>query len=274
MAEKFRGWHTSRFTHGSGNGERPLNQINPAKAEPANVNVDSSSFPGTGRELARLIDHTLLKPEATASEIARLCEEARRYGFCSVCVNTGWVALCRELLQGSGVKVCTVVGFPLGAMDAPSKAFETAQAVANGADEIDMVLNLGALKSQDLAWVERDIRGVVEAAGTRVTKVILETGLLTEAEKILACRICMKAGAAFVKTSTGFAKGSAATAEDIALMRRTVGPGMGVKASGGIRCLADARTMLQHGATRLGTSAGVAIVSPFFEVPSGCREDG
>ena len=176
-------------------------------------------------------------------------------------LSSTWVSRCRELLRGSGVKVCTVVGFPLGAMDARSKAFETSQAVANGADEIDMVLNLGALKSGDLALVEQDIRGVVAAAGARVTKVILETGLLTDAEKIEACQLCRKAGAAFVKTSTGFAPGSAATAEDIALMRRTVGPDMGVKASGGVRTRADAQTMLDHGASRLGTSSGVAIVS-------------
>lgn len=211
--------------------------------------------------LVKLIDHTLLKPDATAAEIDRLCEEARQYGFCSVCVNTTWVERCQANLRGSGVNVCTVVGFPLGAMDLRSKAFETRQAVANGADEIDMVLNIGALKSRDLDLVERDIRGVVEAAGGKTTKVILETGLLTDAEKVEACLLCKKAGASFVKTSTGFAKGSAATAEDIALMRKTVGPDMGVKASGGVRSLADAQLMIANGATRLGTSSGVAIVT-------------
>ena len=212
-------------------------------------------------ELAALIDHTLLRPDATAADIEVLCAEARQYGFCSVCVNSSWVARCRELLQGSGVRVCTVVGFPLGAMDSRTKAFETREAVANGADEIDMVLPIGPLKAGDLETVERDIQGVVEAAGGRVTKVILETGLLTDAEKITACQICKKAGASFVKTATGFAKGSAATAEDIALMRRTVGPGLGVKASGGVRSLADARKMLEAGATRIGASSGIAIVT-------------
>ena len=217
--------------------------------------------PTIDRELAAKIDHTLLKPEATATEIERLCQEARQYGFWSVCVNSCWVSRCRELLQGSQVKVCCVVGFPLGAMDPLSKAFETQQAIANGADEVDMVLNLGALKSGDLALVEQDIRGVVQAAPGRVTKVILETGLLTDEEKVLACQLCQKAEARFVKTSTGFAKGSAATEADIALMRRTVGPVMGVKASGGVRSLADAQKMIAAGATRIGASSGVAIVT-------------
>jgi len=217
--------------------------------------------PSIDAQLAARIDHTLLKPDATAAEVEVLCEEARRYGFCSVCVNTFWVSRCRDLLQGSGVKVCTVVGFPLGAMDARSKAFETREAVSNGADEIDMVLNIGALKGGDLATVALDIRGVVEAAAGRTTKVILETGLLTDEEKVTACRICKEAGASFVKTATGFAKGSAATVADIALMRRTVGPDLGVKASGGVRTLADAKAMLEAGATRIGASSGVAIVT-------------
>ena len=216
---------------------------------------------GIDHELAARIDHTLLKPEATVTEIDRLCQEAREYGFWSVCVNSGWVRRAKEQLQGSAVKVCCVVGFPLGAMDAESKAFETRQAVAHGADEIDMVLNLGALKSGDLALVEQDIRGVVQAAPGRITKVILETGLLTDAEKVQTCLICKAAGAGFVKTSTGFAKGSAATEADIALMRKTVGPDMGVKASGGVRSLADAQMMLAAGATRIGASSGVAIVT-------------
>lgn len=213
------------------------------------------------RELAALIDHTLLKPDATDAEIVQLCAEARAYTFCSVCVNTSWVARCRDLLRGSGVKVCCVVGFPLGAMDARSKAFETREAIANGADEIDMVLNIGALKSGDLALVEKDIRAVVQAARDKVTKVILETGLIDDAQKVAACALAKKAGATFVKTSTGFAKGTGATVEDIALMRRTVGPRMGVKASGGVRSLADARKMIEAGATRIGTSSGVAIVT-------------
>jgi deoxyribose-phosphate aldolase len=211
--------------------------------------------------LARIIDHTLLKPEATEAEIVQLCREARQYRFCSVCVNTCWVPLCRELLADSGVKVCCVVGFPLGAMDSASKAFEAGQAVTAGADEVDMVLNVGALKSGKRDWVEADIRAVVQAAGGKTTKVILETGLLTDGEKVEACRLAKQAGAAFVKTSTGFAKGSAATAEDIALMRATVGPDMGVKASGGVRTLADARRMVEAGATRIGASSGIAIVT-------------
>jgi deoxyribose-phosphate aldolase len=222
-----------------------------AKAAPA----------GVDRELAALIDHTLLKPEATEAEVRKLCQEARDYHFCSVCVNTSWVSRCRDLLRGSGVKVCCVVGFPLGAMESRSKAYETREAIANGADEIDMVVNIGALKSRDLVLVEKDIRAVVQAARNKVTKVILETGLLTDDEKVIACQIAKKANATFVKTSTGFAKGSAATAEDIALMRRTVGPRMGVKASGGVRSLADARKMIEAGATRIGTSSGVAIVT-------------
>ena len=213
------------------------------------------------RALAGLIDHTLLKPDAVGAAIDELCDQARAYGFCSVCVNGTWVARCRERLQGSGVKVCTVVGFPLGAMDARAKAFEAREAVAAGADEVDMVINLGALKSGELGLVEADIRGVVEAAGGRVTKVILETGLLTDEEKRLACQLSARAGAAFVKTATGFAAGSAATAADIALMRAAVGTDLGVKASGGVRTLADARLMIASGATRLGTSSGIAIVT-------------
>jgi deoxyribose-phosphate aldolase len=213
------------------------------------------------RDLAKIIDHTLLKPEATGEDIDKLCAEARQYGFASVCVNTSWVSRCRDLLRGSGVKVCCVVGFPLGAMDSRSKAYETREALSNGADEIDMVLNIGALKSRDLALVEKDIRAVVQAARNRVTKVIFETGLLTDEEKVIACELSKKAGATFVKTSTGFVKGSAATCEDIALMRRTVGPRMGVKASGGVRSLEDAQNMIKNGATRLGTSSGVAIVT-------------
>jgi len=217
--------------------------------------------PKFNQDLAKMIDHTLLKPEATLAEVEKLCQEARQYGFWSVCVNTCWVSRCRELLRGSGVKVCCVVGFPLGAMDSRSKAYETREAITNGADEVDMVLNIGALKSKDYETVEKDIRAVVQAARTKTSKVILETGLLTDEEKVIACELCKKAGATFVKTSTGFVKGSAATAEDIALMRRTVGPRMGVKASGGVRSLADAQKMIANGATRLGTSSGVAIVT-------------
>jgi deoxyribose-phosphate aldolase len=220
-----------------------------------------TATPVVDLKLAALIDHTLLKPEATEEEVVKLCAEAREYHFCSVCVNTSWVSRCRDLLRGSGVKVCCVVGFPLGAMDSRSKAYETREAIANGADEIDMVVNIGALKSKDYAAVEKDIRSVVQAARTKVTKVILETGLLTDEEKVIACQLAKKANATFVKTSTGFVKGSIATAEDIALMRRTVGPRMGVKASGGVRSLADAQKMIAAGATRIGASSGVAIVT-------------
>jgi deoxyribose-phosphate aldolase len=222
--------------------------------------MDDKNLTSWNRELAGIIDHTLLKPEATGSQIETLCEEARKYHFCSVCVNTSWVPRAAASLKGSGVKVCCVVGFPLGVMDTRSKAFETREAVANGADEIDMVIHVGALKAGDLEYVEQDIRAVVEAAQGRVTKVILETGLLTDEEKVTACRIAKQAGATFVKTSTGFNKGGA-TPEDIALMRRTVGPDMGVKASGGVRTLADAQAMVKNGATRLGTSSGVALVT-------------
>lgn len=218
-------------------------------------------MPTLDRTLAAFIDHTLLKPGATGAEIDTLCREARDCGFASVCVNGCWVRRCKEGLAGTGVKVACVVGFPLGAMVPEAKAFEAERAVADGADELDMVLNLGALKAGDADAVERDIRGVVQAARGRAVKVILETGLLDEAEKVLACQLSQRAGAAFVKTSTGFAAGSAATVEDVALMRRTVGPDMGVKASGGIRTRADARRMLASGASRLGTSSGVAIVT-------------
>ena len=216
---------------------------------------------GIDTELAGMIDHTLLKPEAMADEVERLCKEARQYGFFSVCVTSSWVSRCRDLLRGSRVKVCCVVGFPLGAMDFRSKAYETREAIANGADEIDMVINIGALKSGDLALVEKDVRAVVQAARDKVTKVILETGLLTDEEKVTACQICKKAGATFVKTSTGFVKSSIATEADIALMRKTVGPRMGVKASGGVRSAADAKKMIAAGATRIGTSSGIAIVT-------------
>jgi deoxyribose-phosphate aldolase len=212
-------------------------------------------------DLASIIDHTLLRPGATAAELGRLCQEARDYQFASVCVNSFWAPHCRPLLTGSKVKLCCVVGFPLGAMIPAAKAFEAAEAVALGADELDMVINLGALKSGDVHAVERDIRGVVAAARGRVVKVILETGLLTEAEKVLACRISQRAEAAFVKTSTGFAAGSAASAADIALMRRTVGAEMGVKASGGIRSREVALLMVASGANRIGTSSGIAIVT-------------
>lgn len=211
--------------------------------------------------LAGMIDHTLLKPDATPDQIAQLCFEARKYGFASVCVNPAWVPLCAQLLHGSPVKVCTVIGFPLGATAPEVKAFETQNAIDHGANEIDMVLNIGALKARDLDLVARDIRGVVQTAHARgsIVKVILETALLTDEEKTIACLIAKEAGADFVKTSTGFS-GGGATVQDVALMRRVVGPEMGVKASGGVRTFEDAESMIKAGATRIGASAGVKII--------------
>jgi deoxyribose-phosphate aldolase len=210
--------------------------------------------------LARMIDHTLLKPDAKQSDIDKLCTEAAKYKFASVCINPGWVKYCSQRLAGSGVMVCTVVGFPLGATSTSAKSCETVQAIADGADEIDMVINIGALKSGNLQLVEDDIRQVVRAAGGKTVKVILETSLLNDEEKTAACRLSKNARAHFVKTSTGFG-GGGATAADIALMRKTVGPEMGVKASGGVRDLKTAKEMIAAGATRVGASASVAIVS-------------
>jgi len=210
--------------------------------------------------LAGLIDHTLLKPDAAREDIERLCREAAQFCFASVCVNPNWVPLCRDLLRGSGVKVCTVIGFPFGSHLPDVKAFEARRAVEQGAEEVDMVINIGALKSKDYALVEADIRGVVQAVGKEtVVKVILETSLLTREEKIMGSTLSKAAGADYVKTSTGFA-GGGATVEDIALMRETVGPEMGVKASGGIRTKEDVEAMVAAGATRIGASAGVKIV--------------
>jgi deoxyribose-phosphate aldolase len=211
-------------------------------------------------EFARLIDHTLLKPEATRDDVRTLCEEARKYGFASVCVNTTWVPMCKQLLRGSDVAVCTVVGFPLGAMAPTAKAFEAREAVRQGADEIDMVINIGALKSGDYETVYEDICRVVKASRPAIVKVILETGALDDEEKIVGCTLSKLAGAAFVKTSTGFGRGGA-TVEDIALMRKIVGAEMGVKASGGVRSADDAAKMAMAGANRLGASASVAIVT-------------
>ena len=215
----------------------------------------------TAFEMAGYIDHTLLKPEAPLSAFDKLCGEAIRYGFKSVCVNSGRVAYVAEKVKDTGVKVCSVIGFPLGAMDSRAKAFEAKRAIEQGATELDMVLNIGALKSGDPKAVEEDIRAVRgEAQGTTVLKVIIETCLLTGEEKILACEIAKKAGADFVKTSTGFSTGGA-TVEDVALMRRVVGPEMGVKASGGIKDFATASAMIAAGANRIGAGAGVAIVA-------------
>ena len=210
--------------------------------------------------LASLIDHTLLKPDATREEVEQLCREAAQFCFASVCVNPNWVALCRELLRNTGVKVCTVIGFPLGAHLSDTKAYETKRAIEQGAEEVDMVLNIGALKSRDYALVEQDIHGVVNAAaGRALVKVILETSLLSRDEKVMGCTLAKAAGADYVKTSTGFG-GGGATVEDVQLMRETVGPEMGVKASGGVRTRDDAEKMVAAGATRLGASAGVKIV--------------
>jgi deoxyribose-phosphate aldolase len=215
----------------------------------------------TDASLASMIDHTLLKPDATPDQIAQLCFEARKYNFASVCVNPTWVELCAQLLRGSPVKVCTVIGFPLGASAAEVKAFETENALDNGATEIDMVINIGALKARDLELVARDIRGVVMASHARgvIVKVIIEAVLLTDEEKTLACLLAKEAGADFVKTSTGFA-GGGATVHDVALMRRVVGPEMGIKAAGGVRTYEDAENMIKAGATRIGASAGVKIL--------------
>ncbi|CAN5539036.1 MAG: deoxyribose-phosphate aldolase [Pyrinomonadaceae bacterium] len=214
----------------------------------------------TARDWASLIDHTLLKPEASEADIRKLCEEAAQFGFASVCVNPGWVKKASEFLKGSGVPVCTVIGFPLGATLSDVKAYEARRAIFNGAREVDMVINIGALKSGDVCAVEDDIRAVAEAAHENgvLCKVIIETALLTDDEKIRACIASKNAGADFVKTSTGFSKGGA-TVEDIALMRRTVGSSLGVKASGGVKGIDDARAMFEAGATRIGASVGVKI---------------
>ncbi len=214
----------------------------------------------TSRDWAGLIDHTLLKPEASEADIRKLCDEAAKFGFASVCVNPAWVKKASEFLKGSGVPVCTVIGFPLGATLSDVKAYEARRAIFNGASEVDMVINVGALKSGDVCTVEDDIRAVAEAAHENgvLCKVIIETALLTDDEKVKACRASKNAGADFVKTSTGFSKGGA-TVEDIALMRRTVGSSLGVKASGGVKGIDDARAMFEAGATRIGASVGVKI---------------
>lgn len=212
-------------------------------------------------EIAHIIDHTLLKPDATQAQIAQLCHEARKYGFAAVCVNPANVKLVAQLLKGSSVAVCTVVGFPLGATLTEVKAYEAQKAIEDGATEIDMVINIGALKSKDYDLVKRDIATVVRTCHNNeaICKVIIEAALLTDEEKIKACQLAKEAGADYVKTSTGFGPGGA-TVEDVALMRRVVGPKMGVKAAGGIRTFEAARQMIKAGATRIGASAGVKIV--------------
>ncbi|TET33437.1 MAG: deoxyribose-phosphate aldolase [Anaerolineales bacterium] len=210
--------------------------------------------------VAHLIDHTLLKAEATHDQIAQLCYEARKYQFASVCVNPTNVKLCAELLEGSGVPVCTVVGFPLGATPTEVKVFETQQAIRDGATEVDMVINVGALKSRDYELVERDIASIARVchAGNAILKVIIEAALLTDEEKVIASQLSKVAGADFVKTSTGFGPGGA-TPEDVALMRRVVGPSIGVKAAGGIHTFEDAQKMIAAGASRIGASASIKI---------------
>ncbi|WP_090924854.1 deoxyribose-phosphate aldolase [Paenibacillus polysaccharolyticus] len=206
-----------------------------------------------------MIDHTLLRADATRNELTKLTEEAKQYQFASVCVNPGWVSYAAEQLQGTGVDICTVIGFPLGASTSETKAFETKDAIAKGATEVDMVINISALKDGKDDVVEQDIRAVVEAAAGTLVKVIIETCLLTDDEKVRACQAAVRGGADFVKTSTGFSTGGA-TPEDIALMRRTVGPDVGVKASGGVRSLEDMQKMIEAGATRIGASSGVKIM--------------
>ena len=207
-----------------------------------------------------MIDHTLLKPEATPAQVERLCAEAAEYHFASVCVNPVYIPLAARLLKGTGVKICCVVGFPLGAIAPEQKAAEAASCAAMGAEELDMVIHVGAAKAGDWALVQRDIEGVVKAAAGHTVKVIIETCLLTDEEKVKACEAAKAAGAHFVKTSTGFSTGGATT-HDIALMRKTVGPEMGVKASGGIRDYETAMAMIEAGANRIGASAGIAIVA-------------
>lgn len=209
---------------------------------------------------ASYIDHTLLKPEATEEQIKKICAEAKEYGFASVCVNPTWVSLAAEELKGATSKVCTVIGFPLGASTSTTKAFETRDAITRGADEIDMVINIGALKSKQYDVVENDIKAVVEAANGTLVKVIIETCLLTDDEKVKVCELSVSAGADFVKTSTGFSTAGAKT-EDVALMSKTVGPKIGVKASGGVRSLEDLESMVAAGATRIGASSGVKIIN-------------
>lgn len=212
------------------------------------------------KELCKYIDHTLLKPEAGREAIIKLCNEAKQYGFYAVCVNSMYVSLCKEQLEGSDVKIASVIGFPLGAMSTKAKAFETADAAANGAEEIDMVIAIGAVKDRNWDYVRDDIKAVVEAAKANgaIVKVILETGLLTNEEIIRSCGIAADAGAAFVKTSTGFGHGGA-TVQHVALMRQAVGPNLQVKASGGIRDKETALAMIEAGADRIGASAGIAI---------------
>ncbi|WP_019321235.1 deoxyribose-phosphate aldolase [Streptococcus mutans] len=210
-------------------------------------------------KINQYIDHTLLKPESRQDQIDKLIREAKTYNFASVCINPTWVSYAAKALEGTDIKVCTVIGFPLGATTSAVKAFETKDAISHGADEVDMVINIGQAKSGHFAFVEEDIRAVVEASGDKLVKVIIETCLLTDKEKIKACQAAVAAGADFVKTSTGFST-AGARLDDVRLMRQTVGPDVGVKAAGGTRSLEDAQAFIAAGATRIGTSAGVTIM--------------
>ncbi|MEF3280973.1 MAG: deoxyribose-phosphate aldolase [Elusimicrobiota bacterium] len=234
-------------------------KINPLENQNNDI-TEQNNLDKAPLQLAGIIDHTLLKANATEQEIVKLCQEARQYGFASVCVNPVYVSLASKLLKGSKVKVCTVIGFPLGSTTHIVKAIEARDGIANGADEIDMVINIGALKSGNDTLVLEDIKAVREATYGKILKVIIETAYLTRDEKIKACKLAKLAKADFVKTSTGFAP-AGATVEDVKLMREVVGPEMGVKASGGIRDAKTAYEMIKAGATRLGTSASVAIIT-------------
>lgn len=239
----------------------PYGKFTPEEVKSMGADRISFCNPQTGcGQFANMIDHTLLKANATQEEIGKLCQEARQYHFASVCVNPAYVSLAAKLLKGSDVKVCTVIGFPLGSTTPTVKAIEARDAIAAGADEIDMVINIGALKSGNDAMVLDDIKAVREATRGKILKVIIETAYLTKEEKIRACKMSKEAGADFVKTSTGFGP-HGATVEDVKLMREVVGPEMGVKASGGIRDCKTAQDMVKAGATRLGTSASVSIVT-------------
>ena len=242
-------------------GKNYVDRVQPVVRAGADRVAATLGIAPTDGSFKRMIDHTLLKPDATQDEIARLCYEAKKYEFASVCVNPSYVKLCADLLKDSDVLTCTVVGFPLGATSTEAKVFEAQKAVRDGAREVDMVINVGALKSRDYELVERDIASVARAvqAEGAILKVIIETALLTDEEKVAASQLAKVAGADFVKTSTGFGPGGA-TVEDVALMRRVVGPKIGVKASGGIRTAADVQKMVEAGATRIGASASVKIV--------------
>ncbi len=238
-----------------------LNHVRPVVSAGADRIASTLGARPTDGSLSHMIDHTILKPAASQSEIAELCFEAKKYHFISVCVNPSYVSLCADLLKDSDVLVCTVVGFPLGATSTDAKVFETQKTIRDGAKEVDMVINIGALKSRDYETVLNDIAAIARAchAGGAILKVIIEAALLTDEEKVIACQLSRVAGADFVKTSTGFGPGGA-TAEDVALMRRVVGPSMGVKAAGGIRTYDDAQKMIAAGASRIGASASVKIL--------------